>query len=184
MSGTFDKLTFKSVTVRAVSVPLKLAIVSKVGRFDHWPLILIDLYTEEGIIGRSYLEPYLAHALGPIATVIRELAARRAGRAISPVDDFREGQRALTLIGNEGASMIAISPNAGNVTAILRRPGSRVSRRKSTGHSRRWADTGSGSSRVRSSLSQLRRVAPSSSTGSIRMAIAPGAVGSEQARGH
>jgi len=109
MPGTFDKLTFKSVTVRAVSVPLKLAIVSKVGRFDHWPLILIDLYTEEGIVGRSYLEPYLAHAIGPIATVIRELAARRAGRAISPVDDFRDGQRALTLIGNEGVSMIALS---------------------------------------------------------------------------
>ena len=37
------------------------------------------------------------------------LAARRAGRAIRPVDDFQEGQKALTLIGYEGVSMIAVS---------------------------------------------------------------------------
>jgi hypothetical protein len=33
--------------VRSVSVPLKRPIVSKVALFDRWPLILIDLQTEE-----------------------------------------------------------------------------------------------------------------------------------------
>ena len=41
--------------------------------------------------------------------IIQELAARRAGHAIRPVDDFQEGQKALTLIGYEGVSMIAVS---------------------------------------------------------------------------
>ena len=53
----FEKLTLKSVDVRPVRVPLKRPVVSKVGLFDHWPLILIDLHTEEGIVGHSYLSP-------------------------------------------------------------------------------------------------------------------------------
>jgi mandelate racemase len=56
---SFEKLTFRSVTVRPVVVPLRRPVVSRVGYFDQWPLILIDLQTEEGVVGRSYLEPYL-----------------------------------------------------------------------------------------------------------------------------
>jgi hypothetical protein len=54
-----EKLTFRSVDVRAVLVPLRRPVVSKVGRFNEWPLVLIDLHTNEGIVGRSYLAPYL-----------------------------------------------------------------------------------------------------------------------------
>src|SRR6188768_2920094 len=96
----FERLTFKSVTVRAVAVPLRRPIVSKVGLFDRWPMILIDLQTEEGIVGRSYLEPYLVDSVKAIVPLIHDLAVRRAGRAIRPVDDFQEGQKSLTLIGN------------------------------------------------------------------------------------
>jgi mandelate racemase len=57
-----ERLTFKSVEVRAVAVPLKRSITAKVGSFTEWPLVLIDLYTQEGIVGRSYLGPYLKNA--------------------------------------------------------------------------------------------------------------------------
>ncbi len=56
-AGGIEMLTLKRVDVRPVVVPLKRHIVSRVGFFDAWPLILIDLYTEEGIVGRSYLAP-------------------------------------------------------------------------------------------------------------------------------
>ena len=39
-------------------------------------MILIDLHTREGVIGRSYLEPYLKDAMRPI-TLIKSLAPRR-----------------------------------------------------------------------------------------------------------
>ena len=52
-------LTLESVKVRTVSVPLRRPIVAKVGQFTHWPLILIDLHTREGVVGRSLLEPYV-----------------------------------------------------------------------------------------------------------------------------
>ena len=40
-----QKLTLQSIEVRAVSVPLRRPVVSKVGLFKDWPLILIDLHT-------------------------------------------------------------------------------------------------------------------------------------------
>jgi mandelate racemase len=53
------ELTVKGLRARPVVVPLKRPFVSKVGLFHDWPIILIDLYTHEGVVGRSYLEPYL-----------------------------------------------------------------------------------------------------------------------------
>ena len=105
----FEKLTFRSVTVRPVLVPLRRPVVSKVGMFDQWPILLIDLETEEGIVGRSYLELYLKQAARYVAPAIHDLAGARKGQPIRPVEDFQKGQKALQLMGYEGVSMIAVS---------------------------------------------------------------------------
>jgi mandelate racemase len=104
-----ERLTFRSVNVRPVLVPLTRPIVSKVGLFHLWPLILIDLQTEEGVIGRSYLEPYLKDAARYIVPAVHDLAKTRKGTPIRPLDDFQSARRALNLVGYEGLSMIAIA---------------------------------------------------------------------------
>ena len=106
---TFQKLTLRSVRVRPVLVPLRRKVVSKVGFFDQWPMILIDLETEEGIVGRSYLEPYLKQAARYIVPAIRDLAATRIGQPIRPIENFQQGHKSLNLVGYEGISMIAVS---------------------------------------------------------------------------
>src|SRR6185295_12774632 len=106
---TFERLTLKSVDVRPVLVPLRRPVVSKVGLFDQWPIILMDIETEEGIVGRSYVEPYLKNAARSIVPAIHDLAAQRRGQPIRPIEDFRQGQKSLNLIGYEGVSMIAVS---------------------------------------------------------------------------
>jgi len=106
---SFEGLTFRSVDVRAVAVPLKRPIVSRVGAFRDWPLILIDLYTEEGIVGRSYLEPYLKYAAKYIMPAIKDMADERKGEAIRPLDDYQQARRGLNLVGYEGVTLIAIS---------------------------------------------------------------------------
>jgi mandelate racemase len=102
-------LTYQSIEVRTVCVPLRRPVVSKVGRFDEWPLILIDLQTKEGVVGRSYLEPYLRNAARYVAPAIRDLAAAREGRPVRPLEDFQEGRKALNLLGYEGIAMIAVA---------------------------------------------------------------------------
>src|SRR5690348_1939417 len=37
----------------------------RIATLADWPLILIDLYTEEGVIGRAYLEPQVDALSGP-----------------------------------------------------------------------------------------------------------------------
>ena len=106
---TFETLTVKSVDVRAVVVPLKRPVVSKVGLFDRWPMILIDLYTAEGVVGRSYLEPYLTQSMRAIVPVIHDLIAARQGQPLRPLDDFQSARKSLNLVGYEGITMIAIA---------------------------------------------------------------------------
>ncbi len=49
---TVPRLTLRSIELRSVSIPLKRPVVSKVVLFDRWPLVLVDLHTEEGIVGQ------------------------------------------------------------------------------------------------------------------------------------
>ncbi len=106
---TQPPLTLKSVRARPVVVPLKRPIVSKVGLFRDWPMILIDLYTNEGVVGHSYLEPYLRNSFRYIIPAIEDLAAVAKDLPIAPFDAYRRGIGSLHLIGREGVSLIAVS---------------------------------------------------------------------------
>jgi mandelate racemase len=102
-------LTLQSIEVRAVSVPLRRPVVSKVGLFKDWPLILIDLRTREGIVGRSYLEPYLQNAARYVIPTIHDLAGAMQDQPLAPLDRFQSNRRSLNLIGYEGVAMIAVA---------------------------------------------------------------------------
>ena len=53
-----SSLTVKGIRARPVMLKLKRPVVARIATITDWPLILIDLDTDEGIVGRSYLEPY------------------------------------------------------------------------------------------------------------------------------
>ena len=105
----FENLTLSSIDVRTVLLPLRRPVVSKVGLFKDWPLILLDLYTREGIVGRSYLEPYLKTAARYIVPAIQDSAAAQIGKSLAPLDAFQAGRRSLNLVGYEGVAAIAVS---------------------------------------------------------------------------
>jgi mandelate racemase len=104
-----EKLTLKSIEVRAVSVPLRRPVVSKVGQFKEWPLILIDLYTHQGVIGRSYLEPYLKNAARYVIPAINDLSAAMQDQKLAPLERFQANRKSLNLLGYEGIAMIAVA---------------------------------------------------------------------------
>ena len=101
------KLTFDSVTIRAVSIPMRRPIVAKVGTYPEWPFILIDVKTKEGIVGRSYLEPYMKNAVRYIGPVIEDMAAAFKGRQLAPLDMYRDVIGSMHLLGRQGISVIA-----------------------------------------------------------------------------
>src|SRR6476620_472615 len=101
-----NKLTLDSIEVRAVSIPMRRPIVSKVGVYPEWPFILIDVKTKEGVVGRSYLEPYLIDAVKYIGPAILDLSEMLKGRQLAPLDFFRDAMGKLHLIGRQGVSLI------------------------------------------------------------------------------
>jgi mandelate racemase len=106
---TTPSLTFDRVRVRPVVIPLRRPVVSKVGRFDAWPLVLIDLATREGVVGRSYLEPYLSNAARYLVPLIEDLVEALRGQPVAPLDAYARTTGSQHLIGREGLTLIAAS---------------------------------------------------------------------------
>lgn len=102
-------LTMRSVEVRPLLLPLRRPVVSRVGGFERWPLILVDLQTEEGVVGRSYLEPYLERAVRYLGPAIVDVVERFRGTPIGPFDLFDRARASLSLLGLEGMSLTAVS---------------------------------------------------------------------------
>ena len=59
----YQTLTLRSIRARPVVLQLRRPVVARIATLTEWPLILIDLHTEEGVIGRSYLEPYILKSM-------------------------------------------------------------------------------------------------------------------------
>ena len=104
-----EKLTLQHVDVQAVLVPLNRPVVSRVGLYEEWPLILIDLHTHEGVVGRSYLAPYLKQSMAYLIPAIHDLAKAWQGQPLAPMDAYQTGRKSLSLVGLEGMSLIAVS---------------------------------------------------------------------------
>ena len=104
-----EKLTYQRVEVQAVLVPLNRPVVSRVGHFKDWPLILIDLHTHEGVVGRSYLAPYLKQSVAYLVPAIHDLSKALQDKPVAPLDGYQAGRKSLSLVGLEGMSLIAVS---------------------------------------------------------------------------
>jgi mandelate racemase len=102
-------LTLRGITARPVVLKLKRPIVARIATITEWPLILIDLMTEEGITGRSYLEPYLVKSMRYLVPAIDDLGTMWKGRPVAPVDLFEAARKSLHFVGYEGLAMIAAS---------------------------------------------------------------------------
>jgi len=102
-------LTVRGITARPVILPLERPIVARIATITEWPVILIDLLTEEGIVGRSYLEPYIVKSLHYLVPALNDLGSMLKGRRVAPIELFDAARKSLHFVGYEGLSMIAAS---------------------------------------------------------------------------
>jgi mandelate racemase len=102
-------LTVRNITARPVVLKLKRPVIARIATIAEWPLILIDLLTEEGIVGRSYLEPYLVKSMRYLLPALNDLSAMFKGRRVAPIELFEAARKSLHFVGYEGLSMIAAS---------------------------------------------------------------------------
>jgi mandelate racemase len=83
--------------------------VARIATITEWPLVLIDLTTEEGVVGRSYLEPYTVKAMRYLVPAIMDLGDLLKGRGISPFELYDVARKSLHFVGYQGISQIAVS---------------------------------------------------------------------------
>jgi mandelate racemase len=105
------RLTLHSIRLRVVLVPLRRPIVSNptVGKYTEWPYLLLDLMTNEGVTGRSYLEPYVTRSADYIIPTIHAIADALRGKPLAPLDCYRTAVQTTHLSGREGVGLVATS---------------------------------------------------------------------------
>jgi mandelate racemase len=102
-------LTFRSITALPVVLKLKRPIVARIATITDWPLILIDLATDEGVVGRAYLEPYIVKSMRYLVPALHDLGTVLKGRRVAPFELFDAARKSLHFVGYEGLSAIAVA---------------------------------------------------------------------------
>ena len=102
-------LNVKSLRVRAVEVPLNKPVEAHIGKFTKWPFICIDIHTNQSIVGRSYIAPYLSEYVSSIISSINALFQKFIDREINPYQFFKEGMQSISLLGYKGIALYALA---------------------------------------------------------------------------
>ena len=106
---SLSQLTIHSLRVRAVDVPLARPILTSSGTIPSSPVVLVDLLTNEGITGHSYLFTYTSVALQPIAQLISHVATTLVGDGVAPVRIEQKLQQFFRLLGPQGLTGMAMA---------------------------------------------------------------------------
>src|SRR3954462_11198690 len=75
-----------NIKCRAVAAPMKRPLATSVATLTASALLLIDLETDAGIVGRSYLFGMGKHNLPPIAKLVEAMAEMVKGDEVAPLD--------------------------------------------------------------------------------------------------
>jgi mandelate racemase len=102
-------LTVRAIRSVGVEVPMTYALGTSRATVTKAPLLLIDVETEEGITGRSYLFCYVRDAAPAIANILEEVARVMKGEPLAPVDLWDKLAGRFALIGVQGIVRMAMS---------------------------------------------------------------------------
>jgi mandelate racemase len=102
-------LTIRAIRSIGVEVPMTYALGTSRGVITKAPLLLIDLETEEGVTGRSYLWCYFPAAMPAIAKILEEVARVVAGERLAPADLWSKLAERFALIGVQGIVRMAMA---------------------------------------------------------------------------
>src|SRR6266568_5146334 len=102
-------LTMRAIRSIGVEVPMTYALGTSRGVITKAPLILMDLETEEGVTGRSYLWCYFPAAIPAIAKILEEVARVVQGERLAPAELWSKLAERFALIGVQGIVRMAMA---------------------------------------------------------------------------
>jgi mandelate racemase len=102
-------LTVRALQARAVSVPMKRPLGTSAQTIREAPLLLLDLVTEEGIVGRAYLFCYAPAVAGALLVIVAAISAQVRGEPVAPQEIAAKLARQYRLVGVRGIVAMAMA---------------------------------------------------------------------------
>jgi mandelate racemase len=102
-------MKIRAIRVRAVAAPIKRPLATSVGTVSVAALLLLDLETDAGVVGRSYLFAIGKHNLAPIAKLIEAMAEMVKGDEVAPFDLERKLRARYALLGVHNIVLFAMA---------------------------------------------------------------------------
>lgn len=97
------------VSARAVVAPIRRPIRTAVGIIPAAPLVLIDIGTEQGITGHSYLFGYTPLTLSSLVNLVHQLGDVLKGKKVVPFERMKELDLQFRLLGTQGLLGMVLS---------------------------------------------------------------------------
>ncbi|MEW6687465.1 MAG: enolase C-terminal domain-like protein [Pseudomonadota bacterium] len=104
-----QRLRIASLAVRAVAAPMRRPLATSTGALTVAPLVLLDLRTDAGIVGRSYLFALGKQNLKPIAALAEAMGGMLEGDAVAPFEIERKLRARYTLLGVHNIVLFAMA---------------------------------------------------------------------------
>jgi mandelate racemase len=102
-------LTLRAVRTIPVEVPMTYALGTSAATVRAAPLLLVDVETEEGVTGRTWLFGYRRSGCRAIAAVLEDIAAMAKGETVAPLPLGMKLERRFALLGVVGPVRMAFS---------------------------------------------------------------------------
>ena len=106
---THPQAAVRSVVVRCVDVPMRMPLHTSSGALTSAPLVLIDLETSAGTVGRAYLFAFTRGNLKPIAALAQAMGEMIVGDPVAPFEIERKLRQKYALLGVHNVVLIAMS---------------------------------------------------------------------------
>src|SRR3954465_13638210 len=103
------ELTVRAIRAVAVEVPLRFVLGTSAAAVRAAPLLLVDVETEEGITGRTYLFCYVRAAAPGIAAMLNAVEEAVRGTRVSPAATWAMLAKRYRLIGVQGVVRMAMA---------------------------------------------------------------------------
>lgn len=104
-----SKLTIRDIRARPVLVPFRIPLVSASGGIPDAPMILLDLETEEGVTGRSYLFAYTPAMFKPVVACVAAVRDMLKGDVLAPLDNDQKVRMRFKLLDTQGLLGLALA---------------------------------------------------------------------------
>lgn len=109
MGCAADLLRVSRLHARAVDIPLRQPVQTSAGTLASTPMVLLDLHTDDGLVGHSYLRCYTSRLLRGLRSVLEDLAELIVAKPAGPAELAAVLGAEFALVGTTGLVGLAVS---------------------------------------------------------------------------